>query len=896
MFARLRSLARMLTGRNRFEREMRDEVGFHIESRAEDLMRSGLTRDEAMRQARMEFGAVDAIKDDCREARGVRWFDEIGNDIRYAFRLMAKTPGFTTAAVLSLALGIGANTAIFSLMDAVLLRTLPIRDPQSLVYFAHGLDEQNSGISSNYPMYERFKALDTTMFDGITAYSSTGFTVQMSEGLDMVSGLWASGNYHAVLGVPMALGRGFSAEDDRAKGNAPIAVISDAFWARRFGRDPDILDRTLNIDGRSVAIVGVTAPEFTGPIPGLNPDLTIPISVRTLSESGFLDDHGTYTNWSIVGRLRPDVPRASAYAAVDTVFQQFMSEPENVWIRKNAPDGYAKAQLPPAAKGRGPLRRQYETALQVLMAMVAIVLLIASVNVANLLLVRASARAKEVAIRLCVGGGRARLIRQFLTESLILAALGGVLGSVFAIWGTSAIIGLLSVTEAPPLIDVSPNLRVLAFTLAVTTLTGFAFGIWPALKSTKIDLTPALKEAAVVIGRTRGRWSSAHLLVGTQVALGVLVLAVAALLVRSLVNLRSLDTGFTPGNLLMVTLETWGTPIEPERRLEVFGDAVDRIRSLPGVRAVSASRSTPVHTSGNARALVLPDNTATRIEDQAAFTNMVTPEYFDTMGIHLRKGRLFTDQDRDGAPHVAVVNESMAKFWAGDRDPLGVTVSFRGDPKDLITIVGVVEDTYQMNLREAPPRTVYTPLAQLDKMSSLIQIEIRTVGDPALLAASARSAIRAASSDVVIRYLRTMDEQIDASLVRERLLAALSSSFAMLAVVLCAIGLYGVMSYSVTRRSREIGIRMALGAGRGRVLGQIMMQTVIIAIAGSMVGVIAALMTARQLSTFMFQLSERDPMTLVIVASALVAISIVAGLLPARRAATLDPVRAIKAE
>ena len=466
---------------------------------------------------------------------------------------------------------------------------------------------------------------------------------------------------------------------------------------------------------------------------------------------------------------------------------------------------------------------------------------------------------------------------------------------IIATWGTSAIMGLLAAVESPTLLDVSPNVRVLAFTTTVTVLTGIAFGLVPAIKSTRVDLTPALKEGPVIQNAGK-RWSVSHALVATQVGLSVLVLAVAGLLVRSLVNLKSLDAGFTGGNLLLFSLDTYGSPIKPDERAQVYRDVMDRVRTLPGVLAVAASRSTPVHTSGNARALVMPDDVPDTVEARGAFANQISPEYFDTMGIRLLAGRAFTAQDSAGSPLVAVVNESMAKFWARGRDPLGQTLAFRGDPKAIITIVGVVEDTHQMNLREPPPRTVYTPLAHEEPAPQFVQFEVRTAQEPAAMANTVRAAIREVSKDVVVWYVRTIDQQIDASLVRERLLATLSGGFALLALILSAVGLYGVMSYNVTRRSREIGIRMALGAARARLLGQVLGQTFAVSAAGIVVGVAAALLTTRALSTFLFGLSERDPVTLASVCVLLLLTSLVAGFIPARRAATLDPVQAIKSE
>jgi predicted permease len=897
MLSRLRSFLDILARRARFERQMGEEMQLHLELRAADLERGGLPRAEARRRARLEFGGLDSAKDDCRQARGVRLLDEFVQDLRYAARLMTRTPGFTAAAILSLALGIGANTAIFSLIDAVMIRTLPLADVSALRFVAHGTSPATAGSSSNYPLFERYQAL-ADVFSGVTAYSVTGFKVETPDGLESVDGLWVSGNFHGLLGVEIAHGRGFVAERDRAVGDAMWAVISDGYWSRRFGRDPDVIGRAITVDGRPIAIVGITAPSFTGLVPGLRPDLTLPLSIRAIDEPQYLDMHDTWTNLTIVARLRPDRTESAALAATDTAFQQYMSEPENQWIRKQSPSGaFANGQLVPAARGSGVLRRQYEIALKVLMAMVAIVLLIASVNVANLLLVRGAARAKEVAIRLCVGGGRPRLIRQFLTESALLALCGGALGLLFARWGTGAILGLLNVTESPVLLDVSPSPRVLAFTAGVSLLTGLAFGLWPAIRATRLDLTPALKDGAVgiIVGR---RWSTSHALVASQVALCVLVLTVAALMVRTLYNLKTLEAGFERGNLLLFTLDTFGTPVPPAQRAELYRQVVEHLQPLPGVRYVSASTSSPVHTSGNSRALVVPPGVTVpdTPEGRGAWATLVTPEYFETLGIDFLRGRGFTAADANPRQKVAVVNATMARFIAGDRDPLGKTFSFRGDPDDLITIVGVVEDTHQMSLREAPPRTVYTPLAYASPAPSQLMIELRTAQQPLAVAGAARDAVRDVSKDVVIRYVRSIDEQIDASLVRERLLAMLSSSFALLALLLSAIGLYGVMSYNVTRRAREIGIRIALGAARSHVLATVLMQTLVVTVAGIIVGAVAAVLTTEALSSFLFDLSPRDPVTLAAVCIALLLTSLAASVLPAHRAATVDPVRAIRTE
>ena len=892
MIARVRSWWSALVHRGRFEDEMRAEMQFHLQARIADLVDGGMRPAEAERQARMEFGTVDALQEDCRQSRGLRFIDTTTQDIRYATRLMRKTPGFTAAAIISLALGIGANTAIFTLVDAVIFRTLPFNEPQGLYFLAHGTAE-NPGTSSNYPLFERFAAL-TDVFDGVTAYNTNGLKVSTPDGLESVDSLWVSGNYHAVVGVPMALGRGFAAERDRDVGGSMIAVISDHYWARRFNRAPDVLGHTLILNGHSVGIVGVTAPEFTGLVPGTRPDITLPLSVRALDDKEFLDDKGTWTSMPILARLKPGVSEAQARAAADVALRQYMSEKENAWMMKRSPEAFSAAHLLPAARGSNSLRQRYARPLTVLMALVGLILLIAAANVANLQLVRGEARAQELAVRICVGGGRARLIRQFLTESLLLSVCGAVLGLVLAIWGTGAVMAFFSTLEAPVLLDVAPNARVLAFTAVITVLTGIAFGLLPALKSTRVDLSPALKNGAAP-RRTPRRWIAGHALLVSQLALGVIVIACAGLLARSLYNLKALNTGFDGDHVLVFTLDSYGTPLDAVARLAVYDELRARLRALPGVTRVAASRSVPVHTSGNARLLDLPGSLETAM-DRSAFINTMTPGYFDTFGIRMLRGRDFSDLDTKTSPRVAIISTSMARLYFGNRDPMEQTFAFMSEPDKKFTVVGLVEDTHQMNLREKAPPIVYTPLTQEAEPPRWMNFAMKTAQQPTALAAAATAAARAVTKDVIIRYVRTMEQQVNASLIRERLVASLSIAFALLALVLVAVGLYGVMSYSVSRRGREIGIRMALGARRGNVLWQVLRQTLVISVIGILLGVGVVLASARYVSTLLFGLSERDPLTLASVALMLLCTAMIAGFFPARRAASLDPVAAIKSQ
>jgi predicted permease len=891
MLARLRSFCDALRHRARFEAAMRDELTFHIDACADDLERAGLTRVEALRRARLAFGAADAIKDDCRQARGLRLVDELSQDVRYTLRLVKKAPGFTFAAVASLALGIGANTAIFTLIDAVLLRPIAVSNPHEIHYLAHGRGADVSWMS-NYPLFERYFA--APVFTGVAAYDGpVPFKVSEPSGVSIVTGQHASRNYHALIGVPFVLGRGFVPGPDRTDEQPLTAVISHGYWQRRFGGDPDVLGRTLTVNRHVVSIIGVTAPEFSGFTPGTPVEVTLPLAVKVLDSPGFYDRTDTWTSMPILGRLKPGVSVDQARAAVDVLFQQFMAEPQNQWIRQRAPEAYSVGELLPADKGSSALRRQYGQALWILMGMVIVVLLVASANVANLLLARSAARRREVAIRLCVGGGRSRIVRQFLTESVVLALSGGALGVLVAMWGTGTVLSLFG-GENPIVLSVSPNARVLGFTFAVSVVTGVAFGVLPALKATAIDLTPSLTQSGER-DAVRSGWAIGKALMAAQVALCAVVLTVAALFVQTLHRVKTQPVGFERERVLLFALDNLGNGFAKPDVPRFAADVVARLRQVPGVLAAATSTSIPVHTSGNARVVQIPDLPAAA-EDRHAWSNVVTASYFETLGIGLVRGRWLTDRDAATTPPVVVINEAFAREYFGDRDPIGRHVGLGAEPAHLSEIVGIVRDAHQASLREPPPRMMYTSIAQSDEPPSRFTVSVQTAGDPVALAPAVRTAVQSLGSDLVIRYLRTMEQQIDNSLVRERALATLSASFGLLALVLAVIGLYGVMAYDVTRRGREIGIRMALGAARGAVLRQVLRQCFVVAIVGVVIGLVCASMVTRALATLLFDLSERDPATFAAVAGLLLLTTIAAGLLPARRAATVDPVRAIRTE
>ena len=732
LFARFRSFVAATFNRDRFEDGMRDELRFHVDLYAADLIRSGVPAEEAHRRARLEFGTIESIKEDCRQNRGLRLLDEVRQDLRYALRTLAKTPVFTSAAVLSLALGIGANTAIFSLMDAVLLRTLPLEMPDRLYFLAHDPGSTIS-TSANYPLFERYRA--ASVFSAVTAYRMRTFRITTADGIERVGGQFVSGNYHAVVGAPMFMGRGFSSEPDRHPGASPAAVVSHHYWSSRLGSDPHALGRTLTVDGRAVSIVGVTGEGFSGLNPGERADITLPISMMLLDAPGFLTNYDSWIGLFILGRLAPNVTEKEALAAVDVTFQQFLSETENRGARANSRDASRSAALVPAAKGMWNLRRQYGKPLWLSMAMVAVVLLIACANIANLLFARASARAREIAVRLSIGAGRARLVRQLLTESLLLAICGGAAGVFIAIWGTQTIVALLAAGPYPLVIDAGVNGRVLGFTAAVVLLTGVGFGLMPAFQSTGLELTPTLKDGPRSPHDDQRRTFGKALIVA-QVALCVLVVTAAGLLSRSLANLHGLDAGFDRENILLADVDISAAMLPPAVRQRVYAEMLERLRTAPGVLTASVSARTPIDSSSQVRRIEVTGVPV--VPGQGVSTNVVTSDYFHLFGIDLIRGRGLTVDDRQG--NVAVVSESMAKFYFGDSDPIGRDFQL-GSEKTRSTIVGVVKDSRHERLRkETPPQMVYRPFVEsstlLDGSSAVpseLTIALRTQFDPAAL-------------------------------------------------------------------------------------------------------------------------------------------------------------------
>ncbi|HEX5107172.1 MAG TPA: ABC transporter permease [Vicinamibacterales bacterium] len=820
--------------------------------------------------------------------------DGLWKDVRYAVRSLTRTPAFTITALVTLALGIGANAAIFSLASAVMLRTLPVAAPHELVFVGHRNPvAPAAGVSliSNPPWLARLRQ-EPGIFTGVAAYNIRDFKVASAEGLEQVVGQYASGNYHALVGVPMTLGRGFTDENDFAPGASPIAVISDSYWQRRYRSSPAAIGSSIVVGGHTVTIVGVTAAGFEGLQPGREIEITLPLSIRVQDEPDFTTSLDSWTNMPLVARLRAGVSASAAEPVVHAAFRDHMATPGIGFGRARDGRFLLTAAVVPAARGADRLRREYEPALRLLTAIVAIVLLIACVNVANLFLARGNARAAEIAMRLAIGAGRWRVVRQLLAEAIMVAAGGCLIGFAAAGWATRYVAALLGESQRPITIDAQPDARVVAFTLAVAGLTTLMFGLAPALRATRSGRSLRIYPASSVTERrSLGRMT----LVGGQLAMCVVLVLCAGLLVRTLYNLERVDGRFATDTVVGFALDANDTAVPHERLPGLCTEALARLQG-PAVATGSCSTMAPLDTARELRVLGLPQLPPER-ESRDILANAVTPGYFATFGIDVLRGRLFTAADTAAAPHVAILNEAAARHFFGDANPIGRQIAFGSvvDPDTAMTVVGIVSDV-RHQLREAAVPMAYEPLEQMASPPDYLVGAIRVAGDSQTIGARVRSAVRDVTPDLAVLWVRSLRQQMQAALVTERLLASLSVAFGTLALLLAAVGIYGVIAYDVGRRTREIGIRMALGARPRTLLGAVLRQVAMIVIPGIAAGLAISLPASAAVEAFLFGIAPRDPWTFAATSLALALVAFAAAVIPARRAARVNPVMALRAE
>ncbi|HMD96011.1 MAG TPA: ABC transporter permease [Terriglobia bacterium] len=837
-------------------------------------------------------------------------------DVRYGLRILGRNPGFAAVAVLSLALGIGANTAIFSLIDVVMLKQLPVNDPQHLVVLS---DPSSEGVSIgsqggtrslfSYPEFEYFRD-HNQVFSGLLAVQSNADRLQVSmngagDQTEEVRSKLVSGDYFKVLGVAALLGRTFTAEMDRTPGANPLAVISYAYWKRRFALDPSVLGKTVQVHGNSFNIIGVAPQGFFGEEVGVAPDLWMPLSMQRQVMPGrdwISPDKAVYNKieWlQVIGRLKLGITEKQAAASINVDFQQLLTaQAGSSLTEQQRRQGFdQKIELSGGSKGTSGLRDEFSQPLLVLMALVGMVLLIACTNVANLLLARATARQKEIGVRLALGAGRRRLVQQLLTESVLLATLGGALGLALAHWGDQLLMRLVARRDQLIPLDLHPDLGILGFTLAVALLTGILFGIVPAFRATRLDLAPTLKASArgTTGGRTAG-WLGKGL-VSAQVAMSLLLLIGAGLFVRSLRKLLTVNLGYNPDKLVLVRIDPVPAGYHDAATAQLYQTLLDRIRAVPGVRAATLSKNGLFSHSESGDEISIAGYTPKKGQDMNARWDEVGPNYATTVGIPVLLGRDMGPQDSGNAPRVCLINQTMARYYFGDESPIGRIVTDEyPDSRVSFQVVGVVGDAKYNNLREKTPRRFYSPFFHPIEPVGQANFMVRTFADPSAVAGSIRREIQSVDRAIAINGIHTMGELVDDSVVRDRLIATLSAFLGTLALLLASIGLYGVMSYAVARRTSEIGIRMALGARRLDVVGMVLRETMLMVAVGVAVGLPVALAVSRFVSSRLYGLSSNDPLSIVAATLILLAVAVLAGTLPAHRASRVDPTTALRYE
>jgi predicted permease len=890
-----------------------EEVRHHLELLEAEHRRRGLPPEDARLAARRDFGGVERIKDATRDLRGVSVLEHVWRDTAYAARALRKSPGFTVAVVLTLALGIGANTAVFTLIDAISWRNLPVEDPESLML----VGRIRMGRSETGFTYPQSRALrDEAAGVTLAAYSSSSFPVLLTASLtgDLeppIGGQFVSGNYFDLLGVVPQAGRLIREDDDRVPDGHPVVVLSDGYWRRRFGRDPAIVGQRLRLSGRNFDIIGVTPPEFFGVEVGLSPDVFIPMmmqaAVMPVVGDLIVNPNMNRTWVQLLARLEPGASPERVSSVLEPVYRQNIPQvPPALRVQSGSED---RLVFTSAATGISDLRAQFSTSLFILLGIVGTVLLIGCANTANLLLARAAARRPEMALRLALGAGRGRLLQQVLIEGLVVGALGGLFGFLLATALTRVLVLYASSGRTSIALDLAPDLRVLSFTIATSLLCTLVFVFLPVIRAMRVDMLAAIRNISRA-ARGHASLSPGRLLVITQVALSLLLLVAAGLFVRTLVNLTTADHDASRDRVLVVRVEPRGsnqrgTPGMPERLDRIYRGLMTRVGSLPGVRSVSMGNVSPGKPESGAGMAIVPGGT-TRMDDArapnrpTASSQVIYPGYFATLGIRLR-GRDFTDADNRaaGAP-VCIVNDAFVRIAFPDEDPIGKTCATVGVPRRAHTIIGVADDSRYTNPRAPAQPVIYTPFVQSNTGRGQMILYVRLDGDARAIVPAVRDAIWEADNSVPQYEIRTLSEEVDGVVVRERLLATVSAAFGLLALLLTAIGLHGLLSYLVLQRKRELAIRVALGAHRTGVIALVAREAIVLVGLGAVIAVPLMLAVARLSSPFLsevlFGLTASDAVTLSAAVFVLVLVGGAAASLPAKRASDVDPMMVLRAE
>jgi len=908
--SQLRSWSRVMTHRSRLEAEMDSELAFHLEQLTADLIRAGQSPTEAARNARIALGPALIHKEEMRASLGLRWWDEFWTDLRYGVRILEKSPGFTLIAATSLALAIGANTTIFSLAKSLLYQRLGVPQAQQLRLLRWTGDEHNTvhemwgefdpipgggmrGAVFSYPVYQQLRAHNQVMQD-LLAYNEDSMNATVRGNAQRAVVAMVSGNYFDVLGTRPQLGRNLLPSDDRVGNTNAVAVISDGLWEREFGRSASALGQTINVNQSQVTIVGVNPRGFTGAKNvQSSPDVFVPLGMQPLidpkgNQGGFLDDPDIW--WvNVMGRIKPGVVDAQAQAALNVELAAAIRGTMTV----KAGDSLPRLELDDGSRGTGFTARIFEKPVYVLLALTGFVLLLACANIANLLLARGAQRRREMSVRLALGAGRGRVIRQLITESLLLAGIGGVGGVLLAYVGRNAIPKLMANAWDRNGLVVPLDWGVFAFAAAVTLLTGMVFGLAPAWLAARSEIGSSLKESAQTATRRR-KGLAGKAIVAFQIALSTLLVVGAGLFLRTLFALNSIDVGFRTDHLILFEVAPPAKRYGPGKDVQLHRRLEQGFAALPGVESVAPSSTAYIADNMNNDDFV-PEGEKDTSHQGAEDVNFVGNSFFSTMGIPIVAGRGFGAQDTASSQKVAVINQSLAKKRFPNQNPVGKRFTSNGDSKSWIQIVGDCADTRYANLRDPSPPQFFMPYVQQAQLFGLTYA-IRTQLSPAELVPALRQVVRQADRDLPIIDIRTQREQIDANMQMERTFAALTTGFGVLALALACVGIYGIMAYSVAQRTNEIGIRLVLGAQPAQVRKMIMTESAGLVLVGIGAGAATALLLTRLVRSMLYGIQPWDPVTLSLGILLLLAATMAATWIPARRAAGVQPMEALRHE
>ena len=879
-----------LLDRNRLDRELAEEIEIHRTMTEGRLRQSGLSDAAAAAESRRLMGNTALAREEARAAWVAPWIESVWQDVAYALRILRRAPGFAAAMILVMALGIGATTGVFGLVDGLVLRSLPVHEPERLVYFSRP--------SFSYPVLLETRARSGHVLSSVAAWDMDRFNIAWATELEPTEVLMASGNFYSMLGIRAAIGRTFGIEDDAIGGGngGLVAMISHDAWQRRLRGDPSVIGRTLRIEQKTFTIIGVTPPGFFGVAPGLAPEVTIPLT--NTANAGRLTSASS--SWlHMLGRLNDGVTLSAANAALGTFWPAVLQATTNPGMPTERRATYLArtTSLESGSAGYSRVRNQFAEPLWVLLALVTLLLTVACASAANLILARGVSRQREIAVRLAIGASRPRLIRQMLTESVVWTCLASAVGLVLALWGAGTLVSLMTTTQEQIVVDLSLNWRILGFSIALAFVTACVCSVIPAFGSTRLDPGSSLKETGQISSPGPRRWSLGKSLVAAQVALTVLLLFGASLFVRSLASVLAQDAGYERQGVLVLATDVEALGYEGEKLTAFYQQLHERLAGIPGVQSASLSMYPPISDEDGAwtQSIAIDGNPVPETPGQSeVYFNAVSPGYFETIGTPLVSGRDFNRNDIASAGPVVIVNESLARRYFPGQDPVGrqITMGRNKNRRD-VQVVGIVRDAKYQRLQEATRSIAYLPYTQ-QPVENLFA-EVRAAGSLVPVVEHMRREVRALDAVVPMR-IETVADRIRESLVTERVIAMLATALGLAALVLACAGLYGMLAYAVSRRTREIGLRLALGANRAEVLRTVFFQSLVLAGLGILAGLIGALALGQFAQNLLFQISPRDPVSFGVAAAVMLLVACLAAYLPARRASRVDPVVALRCE